>query len=143
MNRIAAAVILATTFATTFATALPACQQVPTTISPAGTPARTTVMPGRLQHIVLVDLEDDADIPRMRAESDRLLPTIPTVKGYVCGTHVETGRANVAHDYDLAIVVQFDSVEDYRAFLEHPVHQQLVREWRSKWRRSYIVDFAP
>ncbi len=143
MNRIAATVILATTFATTFATALPACQQVPTTISPAGTPARTTVMPGRLQHIVLVDLEDDADIPRMRAESDRLLPTIPTVKGYVCGTHVETGRANVAHDYDLAIVVQFDSVEDYRAFLEHPVHQQLVREWRSKWRRSYIVDFAP
>ncbi|RLS88478.1 MAG: Dabb family protein [Planctomycetota bacterium] len=143
MNRIAAAVILATTFATTFATVLPACQQVPTTISPAGTPARTTVMPGRLQHIVLVDLEDDADIPRMRADSDRLLPTIPTVKGYVCGTHVETGRANVAHDYDLAIVVQFDSVEDYRAFLEHPVHQQLVREWRSKWRRSYIVDFAP
>ena len=139
MNRIAAAVILATTFATTFATVLPACQQVPTTISPA----RTTVMPGRLQHIVLVDLEDDADIPRMRADSDRLLPTIPTVKGYVCGTHVETGRANVAHDYDLAIVVQFDSVEDYRAFLEHPVHQQLVREWRSKWRRSYIVDFAP
>ena len=143
MNRIAAAVIRATTFATTFATVLPACQQVPTTISPAGTPARTTVMPGRLQHIVLVDLEDDADIPRMRADSDRLLPTIPTVKGYVCGTHVETGRANVAHDYDLAIVVQFDSVEDYRAFLEHPVHQQLVREWRSKWRRSYIVDFAP
>ena len=143
MNRIAATVILATTFATTFATVLAACQQVPTTISPAGTPARTTAMPGRLQHIVLVDLEDDADIPRMRADSDRLLPTIPTVKGYVCGTHVETGRANVAHDYDLAIVVQFDSVEDYRAFLEHPVHQQLVREWRSKWRRSYIVDFAP
>ena len=56
---------------------------------------------------------------------------------------IATGRANVAHDYDLAIVVQFDSVEDYRAFLEHPVHQQLVREWRSKWRRSYIVDFAP
>ncbi len=139
MNRIAAATILATILAT----ALSACQQVPTTISPAGTPARTTVMPGRLQHIVLVDLEDDADIPRMRAESDRMLPTIPTVKGYVCGTHVETGRANVAHDYDLAIVVQFDSVEDYRAFLEHPVHQQLVREWRSKWRRSYIVDFAP
>jgi hypothetical protein len=139
MNRIAATTILATILAT----ALPACQQVPTTISPMGMPAHTTVMPGRLQHIVLVDLEDNADIPRMRAESDRLLPTIPTVKGYVCGTHVETGRANVAHDYDLAIVVQFDSVEDYRVFLEHPVHQQLVREWRSKWRRSYIVDFAP
>lgn len=79
----------------------------------------------------------------MRADSDRLLPTIPTVKGYVCGAPVDIGRANVAKDYDLGIIVQFDSVADYKAYLEHPVHQELVKTWRPKWKRSYIVDFAP
>lgn len=102
-----------------------------------------TARPARLQHVVLVDVADDAEIPAMRADSDRLLPTIPTVKGYVCGAPVDIGRANVAKDYDLGIIVQFDSVEDYKAYLEHPVHQELVKSWRPKWKRSYIVDFAP
>jgi hypothetical protein len=64
------------------------------------------------------------------------------VKGYVCGTPVDIGRANVSKDYDLGIVVQFASIDDYKAYLEHPVHLQLVTEWRPKWRRSYIVDFG-
>lgn len=98
---------------------------------------------GRLQHVVLVDVADDAEIPAMRADSDRLLPTIPVVKGYVCGAPVDIGRANVAKDYDLGIIVQFDSVADYKSYLEHPVHQELVKTWRPKWKRSYIVDFAP
>lgn len=100
-------------------------------------------MPAKLQHVVLVDLADDADIPAMRAASDAMLPRIPTVRGYVCGTPVDIGRANVSRDYDLGIIVQFDSIEDYKAYLEHPIHQDLVREWRPKWRKSYIVDFAP
>ena len=79
----------------------------------------------------------------MRADSDRLLPAIPQVKGYVCGAPVDIGRTNVARDYDLGIIVEFDSVDDYKAYLEHPVHQQLVQIWRPKWKRAYIVDFAP
>ena len=97
----------------------------------------------RLQHVVLVDLADDADIAAMRADSDRMLPGIPSVRRYVCGTPFETGRPNVAKDYDLGIVVEFDSPDDYKAYLEHPVHVELVRTWKPRWRRSYIVDFAP
>lgn len=100
-------------------------------------------MPAPLQHVVLVDLADDADIPAMKAASDAVLPRIPAVKGYVCGVPVDIGRANVARDYDLGIIVQFDSVADYQAYLAHPLHVQLVQEWKPKWRRSYIVDFAP
>lgn len=97
----------------------------------------------RLQHVVLVDLADDADIPAMRAESDAKLPSIPEVRRYVCGTPVDTGRANVATDYDLGIIVEFDSVDDYKAYLAHPTHQALVTAWKPKWKRSTIVDFAP
>lgn len=100
-------------------------------------------MAAPLQHVVVVDLIDDADIPAMRAASDALIASIPWVKGYVCGAPVDIGRKNVATDYDLAIIVQFDSVEDYRRYLEDPRHLELVAAWRAKWARSYIIDFAP
>ena len=105
--------------------------------------ARSVAMPGRFQHVVLVELNDKADIATMKADSDSMLPRIPTVRGYVCGAPVDIGRAAVAKDYDLGIVVQFDSVEDYQAYLAHPIHEELVAKWRPRWRRSYIVDFAP
>ncbi|MEY3143111.1 MAG: Stress responsive Barrel Domain [Planctomycetota bacterium] len=104
---------------------------------------RSVAMPGRLQHVVLVELSDKSDIAAMKADSDLMLPRIPTVRGYVCGAPVDIGRATVAKDYDLGIVVQFDSVEDYQAYLVHPIHEELVSKWRPKWRRFYIVDFAP
>ena len=100
-------------------------------------------MPAPLQHVVLVDLADDAEIAAMRRASDETLPRIKSVKGYVCGSPVDIGRANVSKDYDLGIIVQFDTVEDYQAYLADPLHVQLVQEWRPKWKRSYIVDFAP
>lgn len=106
-------------------------------------PAASGTAGMRLQHVVLVDLADDADIGPMRADSDRVLPSIPVVRRYVCGTPVEMGRSNVAKDYDLGIIVEFDSLADYKAYLEHPAHVELVRTWKPKWGRSYIVDFAP
>jgi len=112
-------------------------------VTVAALPACHSISTFRLQHVVLVDVADDAEIPAMRAESDRLLPTIPQVKRYVCGAPVDIGRTNVARDYDLGIIVEFDSVDDYKAYLEHPIHQQLVQVWRPKWKRAYIVDFAP
>ena len=121
--------------------ALVGCGGTPSVVGPERDTAMVA-MAGGLQHVVLVSLNDSADITAMKAASDRLLPTIPMVKGYVCGTPVDIGRANVSKDYDLGIVVQFASIDDYKAYLEHPVHLQLVTEWRPKWRRSYIVDFG-
>lgn len=123
--------------------ALAGCGGTPSPFRPIEPPPQPVVMRGALQHVVLVDLADDADIAAMKADSDAMLPTIPAVRGYVCGTPVDIGRGNVAKDYDLGIIVQFASTDDYRAYLEHPVHKELVAKWRPKWARSYIVDFAP
>jgi hypothetical protein len=105
--------------------------------------ACTTAESRRLQHVVLVELADQGDISAMQADSDRMLPSIPTVRSYACGAPVDIGRPNVAKDYDLGIVVTFDSIADYKAYLVHPVHQELVTRWKPRWKRSYIVDFAP
>ena len=106
-------------------------------------PACQGAQPARIQHVVLVDLADDAEVPAMRAESDRLLPTIPQVRRYVCGSPMGLGRPNVARDDDLGIIVEFASIADDQAYLDHPVHQELLRSWRPKWKRSSIVDFVP
>jgi hypothetical protein len=100
-------------------------------------------MPAPLQHVVLVDLADDSDIAAMKAASDAALPGIGTVKGYVCGSPVDIGRPNVSKDYDLGIIVQFESIEDYKAYLADPVHTALVEAWKPKWRKAAIFDFAP
>lgn len=97
----------------------------------------------RVEHLVLVDLADPADLPAMRAESDRLLSGLPGVRRYVSGTPVETGRPEVSADYDLAILVEFDSVDDYRAWLASAPHRELGSKWRPRWKRATIVDFAP
>jgi len=96
-----------------------------------------------LQHVILVELANPADVPLMRADTERTLPTIPGLRRWVCGAPVDTGRPQVSRDSDLGILVEFDSLDDYRAFLEDPAHQALVRTWRPRWKRSQIVDFAP
>lgn len=119
------------------------CGDKPSPFAAAQPEPRALEMPGRLQHVVLVELLDRADLAAMKADSDALLPRIPMVRGYVSGTPVDIGRASVARDYDIGIIVQFDSAQDYEAYLAHPIHQELVTKWRPRWRRSYIVDFAP
>lgn len=120
------------------------CDSGPAVVpSRASGDAATRPMPGRLQHVVLVELLDKGDLAQMLADSDRLLPQIPTVRGYVAGTPVDIGRGNVAKDYDIGLVVQFDDEAGYRAYLAHPLHEQLAQKWRPRWRRAYIVDFAP
>ena len=143
-SRVAAAALLATITAVP-GVLLCGCGGHASPFLPEPQPAavRSVAMPGRLQHVVLVELDDKSDIAAMKADSDSMLPRIPAVRGYVCGAPVDIGRATVAKDYDLGIVVQFDSVEDYQAYLAHPIHQELVAKWRPKWRRSYMVDFAP
>lgn len=57
-----------------------------------------------------------------------------------CGTHVDIGRANIDGDYDVGVIVGFRSMSDYRAYLAHPLHEELVAEWHPRWRTARIFD---
>jgi len=122
--------------------ALAAALAVAATWTGCATGAARRLERAPLQHVVLIELADRAELPALRSESDRLIPAIPGVRGYLSGAHIDVGRANVASDYDLAIVVEFDSIDDYRRYLEHPAHLELVRTWKPKWRRATIYDFG-
>lgn len=95
-----------------------------------------------LTHIVLIQLKDPTRTAELVAECDRSLPAIEGVRGYSCGTPLQTGRSNVTSDYDVGIYVGFAGEADYRAYIDDPRHQAVVERWREAWKSVRIFDFA-
>ena len=86
-----------------------------------------------LQHVVLIDLKDDTGTAALVADCDRLLPQIPSVAMYWCGTPAiapEFNRPGVDAQYDVALCVGFHSADDYKAYLAHKDHLELVKAWK-------------
>jgi hypothetical protein len=96
--------------------------------------------PARISHIVLVSLNDPVDADALIADSDRRLATIPSVVSYAAGRHIDTGRANVAADYDVGLYIGFDSVEGYSQYVDHPDHVNFVSDWMPRIRSLVIRD---
>jgi hypothetical protein len=68
--------------------------------------------------------------------------SIPTLAGWKAGSKVDSGRSQVQTWYTIGVVTEFDSVEDYKAYLEHPRHMALVEKWKPRWKRSEMFDFG-
>lgn len=105
-----------------------------------------STQPARINHVVLIKLQDGAGQPALQHDCDRLLPDIPGVQSYWCGQHGDFGRTGVDGDYDVALCVGFDRAEDYSAYLVHPDHLELVGTWkpRMEWIRIHdVVDETP
>ncbi|GJM22255.1 MAG: hypothetical protein DHS20C15_21700 [Planctomycetota bacterium] len=95
----------------------------------------------RLVHVVFFELNDPADAAALRRDCDRLLQPISVIHGYSIGEHFDTGRDSVLADFDLALVVRFLDEVDYREYLEHPAHLELVDVWRPRARGLRVHDF--
>ena len=98
-----------------------------------------------LQHVVLIDLKDDAGTAALVSDCDRLLPRIPGVATYWCGTPAtapEFSRPGVDAKYDVALCVGFRSADDYKAYLTHKDHLELVEDWKPymSWIRIHDVQ---
>jgi hypothetical protein len=96
----------------------------------------------RIQHVVLVELDDPARAPEMVQDMKVAFESIPTLAGWKAGSKVDSGRSQVQTWYTIGVVTEFDSVEDYKAYLEHPRHMALVEKWKPRWKRSEMFDFG-
>ncbi len=99
-----------------------------------------------IHHVVLIELEDTAGRDALIADCDRLLPSIPSVSNYWCGTHGDFGRSGVDADYDVALCVSFVSDAAYQSYLTDPAHVELVQQWKPHmtWIRIHdVVDETP
>jgi len=91
-------------------------------------------------HVVLISLMDPSQAGELEADCRAKLSRIPSVTLHGCGPHVDIGRANIDGRYDIGVIVGFDSIEGYRAYLEHPLHEELVATWKPRWRDARIFD---
>lgn len=79
------------------------------------------------RHISLLAFVPEATTDQVTAIVDALsgLPAvIPELRAYHLGRDAGLADGN----YDLAIVADFDDVDGYRAYADHPRHQQILAE---------------
>ena len=105
--------------------------------SPAETKSRHQAL---INHVVLITLASPEDAEALIEDCHRLLPPIESVRTWWVGVPVDTGREAVDDDYEVGLCVGFDDEEGLQAYLEHPLHLELVGIWRPKVDQFRIFD---
>ena len=80
-----------------------------------------------ITHLVLFRLRDDADDEAAAAILDGLaaLPgQIPEIRSYRFGRDLDL----VDGTWDIGLAAEFDSVDDWRTYRDHPAHQAFIAE---------------
>ena len=79
------------------------------------------------RHVVLLQWADDVPedhVDQVRAGLDALPAQIPQIRTFLHGSDVGVSEGN----YDYVVVADFDNVQDWRAFREHPAHVLFMEE---------------
>ncbi|GIH96608.1 Dabb family protein [Planobispora siamensis] len=79
------------------------------------------------RHVVLFTWADDATDEQRAAvvtELGRLPGIIPEIRSYTLGADAGVNQGN----HQFALVADFDSVDDYLVYRDHPVHQAVIAE---------------
>lgn len=80
-----------------------------------------------IRHIVLFTWTDDATDEQkatVTAELRKLPDAIPEIRSYTVGPDAGINEGNHAY----AVVGDFDSVDDYLVYRDHPQHQAIIAE---------------
>ena len=79
------------------------------------------------RHVVMMRFTPESNPDQVAAMQARLVQLpgqIPEIRNYVLG---EDARVNDGN-YDFVIVADFDNVDDYLVYRDHPVHQAAISE---------------
>jgi hypothetical protein len=91
----------------------------------AGHPNEGKIM---FRHVVLFTWTEEAtdeQKARVTAELAKLPGAIPEIRAYTLGSDAGVNPGN----QEFAIVADFDDVDDYLVYRDHPVHQAAVAEY--------------
>jgi hypothetical protein len=89
-------------------------------------------------HVACFKFRNATDIEPIAVRLEALRDTIPEIRG------LEVGRAVVSSEraYDLAVISEFDSLDDLTAYRQHPDHVAVGRLIAEATERVAVVDFA-
>jgi hypothetical protein len=94
-----------------------------------------------IRHVVMFRWQEGVGEDHVRATKDALskLPAaIPQIRSYSYGTDIGVNPGN-GH---FAVTAQFDTVEDYLAYRDHPAHIEFVQTFAAPfWMDRQAVQF--
>jgi len=97
-----------------------------------------------VEHVVVCWLKNHGDIDaRQRVvEGTKGLRDIPGVRGVKVGVMLPGDRPVVDSTYDVAMVISFDDRKALGEYVNHPIHQKLVKEVIAPLVEKYrVYDF--
>jgi hypothetical protein len=77
-----------------------------------------------LRHVVLLTLDDSCDVDGLVAALQALPGSIPALRSYVVGSDAGLAEGNAT----VAVVADVDDEAGWRAYVDHPAHQQVNAE---------------
>src|SRR3954453_7885827 len=88
------------------------------------------VRKGDIQHVVIIWLKEPGNAEARQKLIDRsyTFMKIPGIKSVVAGPMLPSERAGVDSTFDVGVVMTFHSEQSLRAYDQHPIHQQAVKE---------------
>jgi hypothetical protein len=93
------------------------------------------------RHVVLLQWADDvADdhVDQVRTGLDALPAQIPQIRTFAHGSDVGVSEGN----FDYVVVADFDSVQDWRTFREHPAHVLFMEEQiKGKFKNRAAIQY--
>jgi hypothetical protein len=91
-----------------------------------------------IRHVVLLRFTDLADLPEAKERLEALLAPVPTLLTMDVGLDVLRTEAS----YDLSLITTHDDLEGFRAYVDHPVHQEFLAWMRPRVSARAVVDSA-
>jgi hypothetical protein len=97
----------------------------------------------KLRHVVFFWLKNAGSVD----DRDRLIAGLSTLREIEVIRSLHIGvpasteqRSAVDHSFDVSETMTFDNVEDQKAYQDHPIHQQFVRECSHLWGKHIVYD---
>jgi len=97
--------------------------------------------PGRVKHIVLVQLKNSRDLGRFMGLSKRLVE-LPGVLRYSIGPVLPQEGSRPGASFDVGVVVTLESRQALHDYLRHPRHREIIESMRPLVANVVVHDFV-
>lgn len=97
-----------------------------------------------IHHVVLLDLKDEVtpeQITEFITVAEALLSQIPGVQEVSINKKARDDRPIHIKDYDVGVYVRLENNEAGNIYGPHPLHQTVLKLYKSQWTGVKVIDF--
>ncbi|XP_015057123.1 stress-response A/B barrel domain-containing protein At5g22580-like [Solanum pennellii] len=98
-------------------------------------------MANEFKHLVLVKFKEDVVVEDILKELEKLVQEMDIVKSFVWGKDVENHEM-LRQGFTHAIIMTFNSKEDYQTFANHPNHVGFSATFATVIDKAVLLDFT-